>query len=127
MPRMSSPRTFDEPVLQQLRREKQVCDQGDGSLPLKASWKKVLAEDEKQLDLLQGKRSHIFQTSRLSVQPDGSAKKTLLPSMKTHNTQAILSPHRRDSIESGASKARHEAVQSPPTKPLKPVHQKAQI
>ena len=48
MPRMSSP-VFDEPILKQLRRmaENEDTKAGDGSLPIKASWKKVLEEDEK--------------------------------------------------------------------------------
>ena len=77
MARMSAePQNSDEPILTQLKREKQAADLGDGSLPIKASWKKVLEEDEKQLDLLQGKRSHIFETARPSKSKD------LLPPMK---------------------------------------------
>ena len=132
MPRMSSPKQFNEPILQQLRREKQIAEKGDGTLPIMASWKKVLEEDEKQLDLLQGKRGHIFESKRTSMQPVLSSKKKLLPSMKAHNTKALLSPHQRDSsIESSLELATdykpNEAVISLVAPPRKPVHEKAQV
>lgn len=38
-------------------------------MPIKSSWQRVLEEDEKQLDLLQGKRGHIFEQQRHSLQP----------------------------------------------------------
>ena len=130
MPRMTSPKTFDEPILKQLKREKQMAERGDGTLPIKTSWKKVLEEDERQLDLLQGKRGHIFKASRHSVQP--AAKKKLLPSTMAHNTNAMLSPHRRNSNtqfdkENNHQGGSYEAVINLEASQHKPVHEKAQI
>ena len=109
----------DEPILTQLKREKQMADQGDGSLPIKASWKKVLEEDEKQLDLLQGKRSHIFQTARPSAQKD------LLPPMK-QTRGAMLSPqtHKKDYKVIEAAPVTSPQPKAPP---YKLIHQKARI
>ena len=105
---MSSPKIFNEPVLTTLRREKEKIEKGDGSLPIKKSWKKVLEEDEKQLDLLEKRRGVIFKTQRQSVpihstfsikkQANGQGKVVMnykKPSMKEHNTSMVQSPYHR--------------------------------
>ena len=66
------------------------------------------------------------------MQPVLSSKKKLLPSMKAHNTHALVSPHRRDSsiessIELASDYKANDAVISLVAPPRKPVHEKAQV
>jgi len=60
---MYSPRNvFNEPILTSVKKQQKTnfkranIQVPDGSLPTKASWQKIIAEDERQLDLLQGRR-----------------------------------------------------------------------
>ena len=50
--KISQPLMFNEPILNKINREKPAFAQADKTLPFTASVKKVLEEDDRQLDLL---------------------------------------------------------------------------
>ena len=115
IPKFGSPRNFDEPVLKEAKRRQNdykalLSGNRDGSIPVKKTFKQLVAEDEKQLDLLQSQRRKIFKSVRQSQPMSTQLKRQLMPGAPPERMSPLESPLMVRSVDSNDYKKQDDSI-----------------